>query len=774
MRSTVRQIALLIRWTVLEQTGGDAIPDLISHTHPEAAPVPIPQAQARGNATPEVISRGPAHCETTSAPPPFIGCKVVDQSSNEVYFKIKGTSKFSKLFKAYCENRGIETQNIHFILDGSRLRGDDTPETIELQEGAVISAFPEAKARAHRSEQEPDVKITIKNRTKVAADEPVEPEVSFKFPRTRCPGQVFEMWNDSQLRDSLDTAESLGLEDGGIIDAIDELSRFVPSEKETDLDSIPRHITITVVDSIGEVFYKIKRTKMLGKLIDMHINYRSVDPDTAYFLSNGLQVLREDTAATLGLAEGAVIHAFFAEEHSSPAPDLENPNPADERKTLRIQVQNERQDEFHFKVESTALMKKVMDAYCKLQFQDRDVLRFVFDGIRIQDQDTPNLLNMEEGDIIDVWTELRGGVGTPEPEAPKALGEVKHINIRVKDQDSNEVRFKIKSTTSLKKVMDAYCQRQGLQRDALRFLFDGDRVQDNDTPESRELEDDDCLEVFVQQLGGSGDGDSNTTNSDHLLVGNYAANPHINIRIADVKGENELTFRFKKSTLLKKVMDAWAERQGTTRDVFGFLFQGSHILDDETPESLDMKNNDLLQAFKMVRQTPVKEEPKNDSQNDVDFDHINVKVTDLTGNEQFFRIKKDEPLGKLMKAWCDKSGKIFNTVRFVFEGHRFLEPATPSSLDMDEGDIIEVYWEQLAGNAEQEGEEVKPEAEPQIMSIKVRNTNQDEMTFKIKDAAKLGKLMKACAVQQGRSPDTLRFFLRMGSASATPTLQRCC
>ena len=43
-----------------------------------------------------------------------------------------------------------------------------------------------------------------------------------------------------------------------------------------------------------------------------------------------------------------------------------------------------------------------------------------------------------------------------------AAGDAQHINIKVKAQDGTEIFFKIKRSTQLKKLMDAYCQRQGL------------------------------------------------------------------------------------------------------------------------------------------------------------------------------------------------------------------------------------------------------------------------------------------------------------------------
>jgi len=43
---------------------------------------------------------------------------------------------------------------------------------------------------------------------------------------------------------------------------------------------------------------------------------------------------------------------------------------------------------------------------------------------------------------------------------------------------NDEVQFKIKKKTKLSKVMDAYCNKQGVDRKSLRFLFDGQRIAD--------------------------------------------------------------------------------------------------------------------------------------------------------------------------------------------------------------------------------------------------------------------------------------------------------
>lgn len=65
-------------------------------------------------------------------------------------------------------------------------------------------------------------------------------------------------------------------------------------------------------------------------------------------------------------------------------------------------------------------------------------------------------------------------------DAPAA---VEHLNIKVTD-NNNEVFFKIKRSTQLKKLMDAFCERQGKQSSSVRFLFDGTRVRPEDTPDT--------------------------------------------------------------------------------------------------------------------------------------------------------------------------------------------------------------------------------------------------------------------------------------------------
>ena len=49
--------------------------------------------------------------------------------------------------------------------------------------------------------------------------------------------------------------------------------------------------------------------------------------------------------------------------------------------------------------------------------------------------------------------------------------------------------------------MNAFCQRQGVNLNAVRFLFDGERLRDTQTPEGLEMEDGDVIDVMMEQAG---------------------------------------------------------------------------------------------------------------------------------------------------------------------------------------------------------------------------------------------------------------------------------
>ena len=64
------------------------------------------------------------------------------------------------------------------------------------------------------------------------------------------------------------------------------------------------------------------------------------------------------------------------------------------------------------------------------------------------------------------------------------------------------MHFKCKPTTKMEMVINTYCQRQGHPASAVRFLFDGERINQEQTCAEVGLEDGDSIDVTIEQVGG--------------------------------------------------------------------------------------------------------------------------------------------------------------------------------------------------------------------------------------------------------------------------------
>ncbi|XP_026819710.1 small ubiquitin-related modifier 2-like [Rhopalosiphum maidis] len=73
------------------------------------------------------------------------------------------------------------------------------------------------------------------------------------------------------------------------------------------------------------------------------------------------------------------------------------------------------------------------------------------------------------------------------------------------------------------------------------------------------------------------------------------------------------------------------------------------------------------------------------------FERINLKVLGLDNSITQFKIRKITQLRKLMNAYCKQIGLAYNSVRFRFNGQSLNEIDTAASLNLEEGDTIEVF-----------------------------------------------------------------------------------
>ncbi|KAK1239640.1 hypothetical protein MKX07_001094 [Trichoderma sp. CBMAI-0711] len=67
-----------------------------------------------------------------NVPPPnteHLNIKVTD-NNNEVFFKIKRSTKLEKLMTAFCERQGKSLNSVRFLFDGTRVQPTDTPDAV--------------------------------------------------------------------------------------------------------------------------------------------------------------------------------------------------------------------------------------------------------------------------------------------------------------------------------------------------------------------------------------------------------------------------------------------------------------------------------------------------------------------------------------------------------------------------------------------------------------------------------------------------------------------
>jgi small ubiquitin-related modifier len=87
------------------------------------------------------------------------------------------------------------------------------------------------------------------------------------------------------------------------------------------------------------------------------------------------------------------------------------------------------------------------------------------------------------------------------PQVQKKSDDI--IFLKVKAHEGEELHFKIKSDTPLKKLMEKYSERIGVSDvNNLNFLYDGTRISATNTPQLLGMSSGDEIEVAAIQIGG--------------------------------------------------------------------------------------------------------------------------------------------------------------------------------------------------------------------------------------------------------------------------------
>lgn len=78
--------------------------------------------------------------------------------------------------------------------------------------------------------------------------------------------------------------------------------------------------------------------------------------------------------------------------------------------------------------------------------------------------------------------------------------------------------------------------------------------------------------------------------------------------------------------------------------------------------------------------------------------HVSIRVIDSNGTEVYFKLKKDTQMKKVFAAYCERKAVEYDSIRFLFNGDRITPDSTPSSLKMEDNDVIDALVSQTGGS----------------------------------------------------------------------------
>ncbi|KAI0065156.1 hypothetical protein BV25DRAFT_1989400 [Artomyces pyxidatus] len=93
---------------------------------------------------------------------------------------------------------------------------------------------------------------------------------------------------------------------------------------------------------------------------------------------------------------------------------------------------------------------------------------------------------------------------TAEPQEDSKPEASEKIQLQV-NFEGRVVKFKLKRSGCLKKVLDAATKQFNMEKDTLRFTYNGKRIrgEEDETPENLEMEDEDEITAHLGQVGGT-------------------------------------------------------------------------------------------------------------------------------------------------------------------------------------------------------------------------------------------------------------------------------
>ncbi|KAK1080393.1 hypothetical protein LTR33_005582 [Friedmanniomyces endolithicus] len=283
------------------------------------------------------------------------------------------------------------------------------------------------------------------------------------------------------------------------------------SADDPDPESQPAPIALTFADvNDFELSFRLKHFTKLGKAMKAFADRTERDLGTLRFLFEGERLLPESTTESMGMEDGDRVEVHH-EQIGGGGGGAELPPP----ECLSVTFADGQGYELFFKIKRSTELGKAMDAFAKGTDRELDALRFSFKDEPVLPRATAESMGMADHDRVEVQYEplgddadelqpadtphepIEGTAKEPQPESPSIL--------TFANADGFELSFKLRRNIKMGKPMKAFATRVGVQRDTLRFVYEGWTLADGATMESMDMADGGRVEVYDEQAGGSVD-----------------------------------------------------------------------------------------------------------------------------------------------------------------------------------------------------------------------------------------------------------------------------
>jgi hypothetical protein len=176
------------------------------------------------------------------------------------------------------------------------------------------------------------------------------------------------------------------------------------------------------------------------------------------------------------------------------------------------------------------------------------------------------------------------------------------VTLKVVDAATgSEIFFKINQNTEMFKLMNAYCNKRGVERGQASFHFNGREISNSDTAFGLGMTDDSALTVSLSGEAAA----APAAAAAHDPWASGPATDFVTLKVVDAATERELFFKISRESLLGNLMNAHCNKQGVGRAQMRFqCSDGRAIADSDTADSLQLEDNAVIRATRLVESTP--------------------------------------------------------------------------------------------------------------------------------------------------------------------------